>query len=287
MTAELKTRFLGICPVCQGEFKLTQGGGSSEPMRLVHHGYQRPGYGYIVGDCFGVGYMAYQRSAQGCVEYKDAVMDQLTRARKTLADIDSGEAKEAWVKRRSNGKVELVKVLSDDPKFNEALRTFRTMVEYEIRDCTREVERMVKLITAWELKPVRTFEELAREKDLQKEARKAEREAKRAVAQAKAAELAAKRRRFEEERAALILRYREIFETLAESVESSRDVTQSARIHWVDMYKARSKKGYLHFYDRSLECDEALIKIGLAVRVTRHGAEYTRYADSSAFLMRD
>ena len=41
-----KTRHIGHCAACDGRFKVRDG-------KLVHHGYKRPGYGYIVGDCLG------------------------------------------------------------------------------------------------------------------------------------------------------------------------------------------------------------------------------------------
>ena len=37
--------------------------------RLVHHGYQRPGWGHIVGDCEGVGWEPFERSCEGTKAY--------------------------------------------------------------------------------------------------------------------------------------------------------------------------------------------------------------------------
>jgi hypothetical protein len=41
------------CQVCERVQALTKDG------VLVHHGYERPGHGWIVGDCFGVGHKPY------------------------------------------------------------------------------------------------------------------------------------------------------------------------------------------------------------------------------------
>ena len=41
------------CQVCERTQALTKDG------VLVHHGYERPGHGWIVGDCFGVGHKPY------------------------------------------------------------------------------------------------------------------------------------------------------------------------------------------------------------------------------------
>lgn len=53
----------GSCPACFGLYKLTDQG------KMVHHGYQRPGIGYIIGDCFGVGYEPFELSNAGTVAY--------------------------------------------------------------------------------------------------------------------------------------------------------------------------------------------------------------------------
>jgi hypothetical protein len=50
----------GTCPVCFRNIKLT------DDQKMVHHGYERPGHGYIVGDCFTVKtYLPYELSAEG------------------------------------------------------------------------------------------------------------------------------------------------------------------------------------------------------------------------------
>ena len=44
------------CQVCEREQALDNSG------RMVNHGYKRPGYGFIVGNCFGVGYEPYPKT---------------------------------------------------------------------------------------------------------------------------------------------------------------------------------------------------------------------------------
>lgn len=59
-----KLKFKGFCPVCGQTWKVRNG-------ELVHHGYQRPGFGYIVGDCFGVGKFPHQSSDTTAKAYRD------------------------------------------------------------------------------------------------------------------------------------------------------------------------------------------------------------------------
>ena len=44
------TRPRAECPICEGTFALDGNG------HLGHHGYKRPGWGFIIGDCMAVGY---------------------------------------------------------------------------------------------------------------------------------------------------------------------------------------------------------------------------------------
>lgn len=48
----------GHCAICMGVFKVDSVNG------MVNHGYQRPGVGYLIGKCFGVGYLPYELGCQ-------------------------------------------------------------------------------------------------------------------------------------------------------------------------------------------------------------------------------
>lgn len=55
---ETSTRFVGWCPICEHDVKVRGGA-------LVHHGYRRPGVGYIIGDCYGAQKLPYEVSPNG------------------------------------------------------------------------------------------------------------------------------------------------------------------------------------------------------------------------------
>lgn len=63
-----KTRYIGFCPVCEGHFKCQAEHGR---YYLVHHGYKRPGDGFIIGDCFGVGREPHEVSPELARDYRD------------------------------------------------------------------------------------------------------------------------------------------------------------------------------------------------------------------------
>jgi hypothetical protein len=58
---------VGKCPVCFGDFIADKGG-------MVLHGYQRPGHGYLVGDCYGVNFPCLETSVEGSVAYLEKVL---------------------------------------------------------------------------------------------------------------------------------------------------------------------------------------------------------------------
>jgi hypothetical protein len=69
----------GHCPVCDSLQRLRNGD-------MVLHGYERPGWGEVVGRCSGVGYPAYELSPAGCIAYKAEVADLLKKAHTSLAE---------------------------------------------------------------------------------------------------------------------------------------------------------------------------------------------------------
>lgn len=70
----------GECQVCARKQCLTGGGA------LVHHGYRRPGYGSIVGDCFGVGHLPYPKT-DALEKYVVALEQEVSRLNDQLANI--------------------------------------------------------------------------------------------------------------------------------------------------------------------------------------------------------
>jgi hypothetical protein len=69
------------CQICEGRQCMNQAG------RMVHHGYQRPGHGYIVGDCFGVSRLPFP--AYDALEaYLPMLAGQVERLESALSGID-------------------------------------------------------------------------------------------------------------------------------------------------------------------------------------------------------
>lgn len=248
MTIQTATRYIGFCPICEEDFKLNEG-------KFVHHGFRRPGDGYIHGDCFAVGKSPYEVSADVCREYIVAVQLQIKDLETRLGQLRAGEVKTVCV---AWSQTELTVV---NLGFHSAWEYRVSSAEHGITSCKREIERMQKHIEAWTAKPIRTFEEELEKERAAKAVRIAERDAKRAVKAAKEAAKQATRERREAEMYTLRAKYLDVFQAL-----DKEPVQQYAVYckHWVEMHKAMNKKGYLHFSVRDMNLDEAFLKFGLA-----------------------
>jgi hypothetical protein len=79
---------LGTCPVCERAIRVRTG-------KMVHHGYERPGHGHIVGSCYGLGAAPYEVSSEGTRSYRDHVVaPRLARDETFLARLEANTVEE-------------------------------------------------------------------------------------------------------------------------------------------------------------------------------------------------
>jgi len=71
------------CQVCARQQALDVSG------NMVHHGYQRPGFGYIVGDCFGVAHKPYP-ATDALILWQSALENAIESMTVQIAAIDNG-----------------------------------------------------------------------------------------------------------------------------------------------------------------------------------------------------
>jgi hypothetical protein len=79
---------VGTCPVCERAIRVRAG-------KMVHHGYERPGRGHIVGDCYGVARAPYEVSSEGTRAYRgDVVAPRLAHEEAFLARLEGNQVEE-------------------------------------------------------------------------------------------------------------------------------------------------------------------------------------------------
>ena len=144
----------GTCPVCEGNFKRNGTG-------LVHHGFTRPGDGMIHGDCFAVGYLPWELSPQGAIDYTACVLvPHLKGVEQYLANLVTNavacffDNDYEWQTlpngSRSQVKVRVQVTQASDAERYERLKGVRIgEVERDIAWTKREIERQEKRIANW------------------------------------------------------------------------------------------------------------------------------------------
>lgn len=128
--------------------------------RLGHHGYTRPGCGFITGDCMGVNHEPYPKT-DALELYKRAIEGHIERANAKLAEVPTlTHIMYRWTIKYGSKKGEYeVKVMRGDsyrhnyeqtgysvPDFDHLEKTMKLNLETDIRHATAELHRVEKRI---------------------------------------------------------------------------------------------------------------------------------------------
>jgi hypothetical protein len=247
----LATRHLGHCQICEGEFKLHEG-------NMVHHGYRRPGYGNIVGDCYGVNNLPYEKSCELVKEYVFGVRAHLDDTTNWLQQLRSGLVIELWVTPWRSEAVLVKKSEKTEYEWSNLLNLRISETEHRVTSLTREVERLENRIETWKLTETRTVEEAVEQEKQAKAERKAIRDAAREVKEAKLRATRERQKAIQDRKDA----------TKAEIISKAKElaaVTNHTEEHFKAVEKLRKamrKATWLWFNDYQ-ECRPELTKLGL------------------------
>lgn len=255
------TRYIGECPICEGDYRLHK-------MLMVHHGYRRPGHGSIVGDCPGVDMQPWELSPDGTIWWVTGLRQQLVHTENFLDRLENGEVTELRVEEYAGGfgrgrdYKTITLTLADGYKFQVEVRNRISRARASIDSLTRDITRRQQRIDNWRQQPVRTEEEEMALKAQASAASRALRDEARAVRQAKRTALDAKQAERAQEKIDLLNEYRAIFNALA--LDGTPEALKEAKAQWIKMHKRKAKKGYLGFREPELGIDDALMALGLA-----------------------
>jgi len=137
---------MGICCVC-GREQVTHDG------EKVLHGYQRPGYGWIVGGCYGTRKQAYNLSCEPCSEYKTEVLLPYQRdARKRLADLKNDKVDSLTEANHLGESKTFTRTDNEFPKLHKREIAYWSRQIEQVRD---EIMLMDRLVAGWKPKPLR------------------------------------------------------------------------------------------------------------------------------------
>lgn len=167
-----KTRYIGFCPVCERYIKCHHVRGKHV---LVHHGYERPGEGYIVGDCFGVGHEPHEVSPALAQLYIEELQRSLSWLNEKLEEVP-------FLTTRTftdhNRKVQTI--TRDDFGWGRHLDQYKYDLEYRLKETQRDLKRMERHVETWQPLPMKTVEEEMEQVQRQKQERSTQLAAERA-----------------------------------------------------------------------------------------------------------
>lgn len=258
---ETVTRYVGNCQICERDQKLTV------DMRMVHHGYTRPGHGNIEGDCPCVGEVPYETSCDRIKSYVKSCRNQLANAQSYLTKIVTGKVTEFETTEGNWGRKltfkSYSKYVSSPHWFDAELGAVRQRVESQIYFLEQDIAHRDARIAAWKKVPVRTVEEEAAKEQAEKDARKTERQAAKAVRDVKKAATRARVEALEARRKAA----RDVFKARLMALAAmppSGDRDAMADKLYDDMMSKKARKEAYIWGPSDLHCPELFVQVGLA-----------------------
>ena len=153
-TKERTIEHTGTCGICLGNFKMNRGGG------LVLHGYERKGYGWLSGECSGVGYPPYEVSDAACKAFADRLERSIADAQRLLEEFKQALATNTLTELPDsrNGRPGNTKynppVKPGEPRWEIELRSYPHGLEERIKGLTNLGVMNYRLLRLWELRPL-------------------------------------------------------------------------------------------------------------------------------------
>lgn len=139
----------GSCPCCFRNIKLKAQSGREHPL-MVNHGFQRPGWGYIVGNCIGVGWPPFELSPDGTKHLlKEFLHPRVKKLLEYLRRLKAGEVTELHPFLGSN-----IKVTPDDTNWKRHLENEVGKTERELKWVQEDIKTLEHMVTNWKLEPL-------------------------------------------------------------------------------------------------------------------------------------
>lgn len=130
----------GVCQICENEQIVKSG-------KLVLHGYERPGHGYINGRCWGVGELPWSVSCEALRGYVAMLDGLLAQRRVSLAAVPARRTFMIPESFRRDAK--LIEIDRKDPRFAETMRTMIRNLEREIEQISRDIAYQSRRLDGW------------------------------------------------------------------------------------------------------------------------------------------
>lgn len=151
--------FWGTCAVCFGSFKVTEDGRTSK------HGFQRPGWGYTVGACFGQHKVAWEISPDVAIDFvKRVLRPALDDAKRLVNQFEDNQIvsirepiAQTFKQRRNKEPVQYEEITPADPRWSRVWESHQRTAEANVRQIDSDFRFYEEKISRWQpgtLQPV-------------------------------------------------------------------------------------------------------------------------------------
>lgn len=152
LEAEMVTRQKGTCGFCWRVQKIPNG-------LLANHGYNRPGYGYIEGQCLGSRHAPWEVSPVTAELARDIVKTRAAQTVQALRGLDTTDsllfpAIGSWGKPQNILKSEV-----DEAKWKRLVEEKRKKLERELKDHQGALQDYEAKLASWKAQPVLEIDE--------------------------------------------------------------------------------------------------------------------------------
>lgn len=153
---ELASGESGTCQICAGTQKIVRG-------KISLHGYQRPGIGFIIGNCFGAQQLPFEQSCDRLREWVGKLEEWLEGSKRSLEKLPTKteflvkeyvtEPSGRFVYERGSIKTKLVTIGPMDKRYPKAQRAEERRLKAEIGQLESDIRMQSARLAGWRRKP--------------------------------------------------------------------------------------------------------------------------------------
>jgi len=136
----------GECQICEGRYKVQRGA-------IALHGYERPGFGFITGRCWGAGQLPYEQSCDALHPYLKMLNERMAGIVRLEADRPDMtvilESRGVGSKMREFHRPGPEATPLERAEWNEAMRRYADRLKSDHDSTQREINRVTRRIDNW------------------------------------------------------------------------------------------------------------------------------------------
>lgn len=147
---KLTEDFIGTCQWCLGEYKV------NGRQKMTLHGYLRPGHGFVIGQCHGVGHAPFEYENELTHKFLSQMIEESAKLDKMIKKIDGGLRKIANSSYREEGKRDRYYrddtpqfLFPGDRMFDHAVKVLRANLTAALNFNNKSITHYEEMLANW------------------------------------------------------------------------------------------------------------------------------------------